>query len=62
VGAVDLAQLAHLVDLLEPAAQAAILHPLLRSRLNASARHADLRGQNTNGPSRIADRARGCWH
>src|SRR5262249_60892459 len=49
VGAVALAQPAHLIDLFEPAAQAAILHPLLRSRLTASARHADLRGQAPMG-------------
>ena len=42
VGAVDLAQLAHFVDLLEPSAQPAILHPLLRDRVSTDAGHAVL--------------------
>ena len=43
MGAVDLAQLAELVDLLEPAAQSAVLHPLPRCRFTAGAGHVVLR-------------------
>src|SRR4029079_6130628 len=42
VGPVDLAQFSHLFDLLEPAAQPAILHSLFGTRLAAGARHAVL--------------------
>ena len=43
VGAIDLAQLPHLVDLFEPAAQPAVLHPLFRRCIGASAGHGVLR-------------------